>query len=347
MLTGKDMVSAYNGIIAVLIALGLLVLPNRKYMKNKTESILFSLLCTSTLVAALSTIACSVIRSQNLSFGYAGELFSLTVLDIAIVFMVYQWMLYVDFRLYESRDQLTRRYRWMIIPLAVILLLLIVNIFTGILFSVQQDLTRTTTVLYYLMAVVESIYILLSVVLIIKYDKSNPGKRIFNILPPLVFMAGGSLVDIFTDYSAVALGFAVGLLLLYYSMIKGWQYKDDESGYYNNAYLKGILSGESRDADGIHGVIIFEVKGDEKGFEEILKNEMPPDGIIIHDRKKRFILFTGSGNTGDLKFLVSMVEDAAAEDMGEGISLSVKCDTRKNGEDAKTFLGRVMESAAD
>ena len=347
MLTGNEMVSAYNGIIAALIAFGLLILPNRKYMKNKTESRLFSLLCTSTLVAAFSTIACSWVSSQNPSWGHIVILILWTVFEAAILFMVYQWVLYVDFRLYESRDQLTRRYKWLVIPPAFFILLLVVNFFTGILFSIQEDMTYDPTVLYYFMTAVEGIYILISVVQIIKYDKNNPGKRIFNILFPLVFMIGGSLVDAFTGYSATALGFAVGLLLLYYSMIKGWRYKDDESGYYNNAYLKGILSGESREAESIRGVILFEVKGDEKEFEKILKNEMPPDGIIIHDKKKRFILFTGSGNAGDLKFITSMVEDAAAEDMVEGVSLSVKCDTRKNGEDAKTFWGRVTAPASD
>ena len=342
MLTGNEMVSAHNGIMAALIAFGLLILPNRKYMKNKTESRLFSLLCTSTLISALSTVAYSWVSSLDLSWGHVVALIFCTIFKAATLFMVYQWVLYVDFRLYESRDQLGRRYKWLVILPAFFLLLLVVNIFTGILFSLQQDMTYEPTVLYYLMTLVECIYILISVVLIIKYDKTNPGKRIFNILLPLVFMIGGSLVDAFTDYSATALGFAVGVLLLYYSMIKGWRYKDDESGYYNNAYLKGILSGESKDAENIHGVIMFEVTGDEKEFEEILKNEMPPDGIIIHDKKKRFILFTGSGNAGDLKFITSMVEDAAAEDMGEGVSLTIKSDVRKNSEDTKTFLGRVM-----
>ena len=125
MLTGNEMVSAYNGIIAALIAFGLLILPNRKYMKNKTESRLFSLLCTSTLISALSTVAYSWVSSLDLSWGHVVALIFCTIFKAATLFMVYQWVLYVDFRLYESRDQLGRRYKWLVILPAFFLLLLV------------------------------------------------------------------------------------------------------------------------------------------------------------------------------------------------------------------------------
>ena len=73
---------------------------------------------------------------------------------------------------------------------------------------------------------------------------------------------------------------------------------------------------------------------------ELLKKEMPPEGVIVHDSEKRFVLLTRSGNPGDLRFLADMVTDAAEED--KALSLTTKCAARKKGEDAKAFIRRTL-----
>ena len=338
------MVSVYSDAMAFLLIIGLMILPDRKRMRSETEGKLYTGLCVNTLLIALFGGICYAMRGRIESWSEILVLTSKTIVELCLLSLVYQWVMYVDLKLYKSRDQLRRRYWGLYIPVAVFSLLLIINPFTGIIFTILPGNTYASTVIYDVMMAVEFFYILLSMLLMYQYDKAHPGRRSFSVVPALIPIILGSVVSVFTSYSATALGIAVGLVLSYFSMINGWRFEDKESGYYNRALLTGLLNSDSPIVDGIHGAIFFETAGDAGMLGELLKKEMPPEGVIVHDSEKRFVLLTRSGNPGDLRFLADMVTDAASEDEGSALSLKTKCISRKKDEDAKAFLLRsVME----
>ena len=346
-LAKESFVSVYLDAMAALLIFGILLLPDRTRIKSETEGKLFYALCTNTLVMAICSGVCYALHFQTFQWAYHIELFSKTVLELALLHLVYQWLIYVDFKLYASRDQLVRRYKAFFIPIAVFAALLVINMFTSILFTIMPDMKYTSTILYDVMMGIEYLYMAVSVALIYQYDKRHKGRRVFDIVPAVVPMILGSLVNIFTEYSGTALGIAVGLVLLYFSMMNGWRFEDTGSGYYNRAFIKEILEGDSFDADSIQGVISFEAPGGGKELGKILHNELAGDGIIIHESEDRYLLLTENGNIGDLYFLADMVEDAIQDDENSSVALTTKCGIRKGGEDAKTFLERIAISSGN
>lgn len=334
------MVSVYSDAMAFLLIIGLMILPDRKRVRSQTEGRLYGGLCINTLLIALFGGICYAMRGQSENWAAVLVLISKTVVELCLLSLVYQWVMYVDFKLYGSRDQLRRRYWGLYIPVAIFSLLLLINIFTGIVFSIQPDMTYVSTVVYDVMIALEYLYILIPMLLIYQYDRANPGRRSFSIVPALVPILLGSVVSVFTAYSATALGIAVGLVLLYFSMINGWRFEDKESGYYNRALLNGLLKSDSPIVDGIRGAVFFETAGDAGKLGELLKRELPQKSVIVHDSEKRFVLLTRSGNPGDLSFLADMAVYAAEE---EGtLKLTTKCAGRKKGEDAKAFIRRTI-----
>ena len=341
-LTAEAFVSVYLDVMATLLIFGILLLPDRKRIKSETEGELFYGLCINTLIIAICSTVCYALHFQTFQGVYYIELLSKTILELALLSLVYQWMMYVDFKLYASRDQLIRRYKVFFVPIAAFAVLLIVNLFTGILFTITPDMKYTSTVLYDVMMVIEYLYMAVSVALIYQFDRKHKGKRVFDIVPAVVPMILGTFVSILTDYSGTSLGIAVGLVLLYFSMMNGWRYEDVGSGYYNRAFFKRLLKSDGLEAGPIHGIVSFEAPGRGKELGEILQNEMPGDGMIVRESEDRYFLLTENGNLGDLYFLADMVKDAVKEDGTDGFGLSVNCVVREKHEDAGTFLKSLL-----
>ncbi len=65
----------------------------------------------------------------------------MTFKEAIIIYMVRQWILSEDFRLYQSKDHVRRRYGILSIPVILMLALLVVNYYVPLLFEVEKDLT--------------------------------------------------------------------------------------------------------------------------------------------------------------------------------------------------------------
>ena len=174
------MVSVYSDAMAFLLVFGLMLLPDRRYRRKETEAKLFMAICINILLVAFFGGICYALRGQSWEWMPIAELISKTVVELALINIVYQWVVYVDYKLYKSRDQLRRRYRGLYLPVLILMIALIVNLFTGILFTIRPDGGYDSTLMYDVLMAVEYIYILISVLLIIQYDRAHPGRRSFS-----------------------------------------------------------------------------------------------------------------------------------------------------------------------
>lgn len=342
MLDGFSKTSICLDAMAFLLVFGLLILPDRKQIRDKNGAGLFLGLCVNAILIAVFDAVCRVLVTRGFSWSRTAELILRTLLEIAYLHLAYQWIMYADYKLYESPDQLRRRYRGLYIPVLLFVLFLFINLFTGILFSVSPEGLHKTW-LYGLMVFLEFLYMLLPVVLIFQYDREHSKNRLFDVAPTCVPMVGGRVISLLTGYPADVIGAAVGLLLLYFSLMNSRRFEDEMSGYYNRAFLNGILKSDSRETDRLHGLVLFETKDDEEELGRILRGEMPKDGIMIHIRKGTYALLCPGGMKGDLEFLADLVEEAAKEEGFKG-SLRTECMSREKDEDAKAFLLRTVLS---
>ena len=95
-LTAEAFVSVYLDVMAALLIFGILLLPDRKRIKSETEGELFYGLCINTLIIAICSTVCYALHFQTFQGVYYIELLSKTILELALLSLVYQWMMYVD-----------------------------------------------------------------------------------------------------------------------------------------------------------------------------------------------------------------------------------------------------------
>ena len=331
----NSLVSVYSDSMAFLLILGLTIIPRKRDAVDGTRERMFFALCLLSMINALGSCVAYAVHGQSGSFFMSIELAAKTVLEVALLLMAYQWLMYVDYMLYRSRDQLARRYKYFFLPILILLVLLLVNLFTGVLFTIQPDMSYRSTWVYYVLMAVEYIYFAFAFGIIYQYSTKYKHSQVFRITPIIIPVILGTLVNILTDYSASPLGFAIGLVLLYFSFIDSFRYDDEKSGYYNRSYLVGLVEGNEKGADAFCGAICFEASGDgAKELPEILRSELPAKSTIAHIDGGRYILLTRSRRMSDLGFIADMVEDAA-----EGkVSISTQCFTRGKDQSAAAFI---------
>ena len=332
-------------ILAVLFMLVLLLLPKDKWIKDETEKKLFLALIISNLLgAALGTVSYSSLVLRKV-FGAAS--WFRTTRDVCMVCMVivlyhfvFQWLVYVDYRLYQSRDQLFRRYRILYVPVLVFLAGRVFAEIAGSFFSLPLEEIFQVDLLLYMDDIFGFLFILLSAVLAFQYKNQKGRGFLFSILPGVVPILIGYIVNWFTGYSTIAIGDASGVVFLYIAMMSQKHYYDS-FGFYSIDYLSKLQKNGDPGLEKLQGAVIFETSGELDSLGRILRKELAVDDLIIRDASNGFVLLSQTGQPEELKFLADMVEDAAEEEES-GSQITAKCLTRKKGEDVKLFLDRTV-----
>ena len=108
--------------------------------KDYTGTRIFGVMSLFIIVGAVFDIISAVmeyyVRGRELML----VMVSYNAVEICTLWFLFCLMLYSDFRLFESRAHLWRHYRPYLIPVGISTLIYIINIFTGILFTVPRVL---------------------------------------------------------------------------------------------------------------------------------------------------------------------------------------------------------------
>ncbi len=330
----NSLVSVYSDSMAVLLTLGLMIIPRKRDAVDGTKERMFFSMCLLLLINAVASGVSYALHGQSGSLCYGVELAAKTVLELALLLLSYQWVMYVDYMLYKSRDQLKRRYSTLFWPILICIILLLVNLFTGVIFKIQPDMTYTATWVYDVLMAVDYVYFVMAFFIIYQYSTRHKGTRFFRITPVIIPVILGTLVNILTDYSASPLGFAIGLTLLHFSMIGGWRFDDEESGFFNRSFLIRLVEEGQSEAERFWGAICFEAKEGANELPAILRSELPPKSTIAHIDGGKYVLLTESRRMSDIGFIADMIEDAT-----EGkISVSTHCYIRGKDQSAAAFI---------
>ena len=164
----------------------------------------------------------------------------LYTMDILFGFL---WILFADAKVYSENKLLKKRFIPMILPLLVMLVLLIANIFNGWFFEISEENVYSRNFLFVFDYAVTYGYLLAGAGIL--YKNRRRTKR-YTYLPVLLFIlpvAIGSLLQfLFYGIATLWLSAAIGLTSLYISLQTENAYLDRLTGVYNRHYFETYVS---------------------------------------------------------------------------------------------------------
>ncbi|MCR5032301.1 MAG: hypothetical protein K6A92_05505 [Lachnospiraceae bacterium] len=346
-----SIVTVYADIMAFVLVMGLLYMcKSYKVGRDKRADKLFVTLCLMTLINAASNGASYALHHQSSALPAPVRMILPTIAELSVLYVMFLWLLYVDYKIYSSWDRIDRVQKIFFVPVLVVSIAALINLFTGFMFTVDETMMFIARPPFYVLTVFQYAYGILPVVAVLHYVRLHGKLHFFHITPVVVPVVVAALFTLFTDYSARAFGFAVGLVFLHFSYINKWQFDDVESGFYNRHYLDRILELCAAGKRTYKGALQIRVQNPSQAIYDILRQELPKGGELIRTDEHTFLLFTPNARTSMLSLLSCMIEDAAedytlAAEGRDDPGISIQSLTGKKQESTFDFVTRVANSA--
>ena len=346
-IVGNAIVSCYMDAAAILVMVLLLLLSDRLRKRNTPSLRAFSTLCWQVLFTSVACFIFNAMYRQPAPWTRIVALISRTLWDCSVLAVDYQWLVYVDAKLNGKRELEIYKKVLRILPLIVFGVLLIINLFTGIVFSIAEDNSIQPKPLFYLMSLTMFLYFCASALVVWYFDRKSPKVRFLHIGPMIVSVFAALIPQYFTPYGTGIMGFVVGITLLYFSMVDEFRCIDEESQLYNRRFLSFIFDRTLAGKNDKRSALIVEADGHLSAAFEILRDTMHQDNDVIRLEDNKFLMFSGTDNRSELQLLSTHVEEAVAkynsEHPQEKVRITVHCRLRREDEDSFSFLRSVVE----
>ncbi len=339
-------VSLFFNCAAFMMVLGLLLLSKHLYT-GRMGATLYKYLCYSCLLDSFVGILMYLVLGKEIPLPRYAYLIVFVLQEIAIIFLIVTWLLYNYYILYESVDYIIRRAKIVALPaVAVSITCVAIEMWeygrkVDAAFMAVEFLENT------IMVVTGLLYLCLPVILVEKYKKET-GKYVNYVMWPMLWpVVIGTVGNVFVPYNVKTLGYAIGLISLYFSMISIWKYEDIGHEYYNHAYLDRVRHYAKRGMKDYSAALCFRVPGDATGLPEIVHREMPKGVELIRYRSQKYVAVLEGKNKGMFKTMHQMIEEAIEEYDMTHTDKPTKAETelllREKGENALVFVNRVAD----
>lgn len=343
-----SMVTVYGDFTAFVICLGLLLLSGGQ-MRGRDKRIerLFGGMVFFLMINAITNGISYGLHYQSTGWALPIRMILPTIAELSILYTLFTWLLYVDYKIYGLWDRIRIIYRYWQIPVIVITGLSLINIFTGFMFAVDENMLFVRKPLYYVFLFLQYFYGVYPALLLIRYIKNHGNSHFFHLWPTVFPVVVSVLFTTFTPYSARALGFTIALVFLYFSYIDRWRFDDYDSGFYNCHYAKWLADMACDDRYNYHSALFIGVANARESLYELLKAELPLDAEIIRMKNDRFIIFSESSSISFMRLLASAYQKEADEfdsmhtDIPP-IEMTVAYAIREKGQSAKDFINMVI-----
>ncbi len=216
------------------------------------------------VILGLAMVACVVEPLAYMIDGIPGtiqrymNILANTYLHYANATGVFFFCMYVDLSLNHDKIKVKRKYGKISIFVGLILLSLILNIFFGFYFYVDEQNVYHRQPLVSLFYVYVLVGVLYSMFIFISHRRRTgyvPFLPVHMFLIPIV--TGSILQMLFYGVSLAWLGAAVGAVALYMSMLKQKSYTDELTGLYNRMYLEHVIYVRAKsETDSFYGIMI-------------------------------------------------------------------------------------------
>lgn len=347
LIVGYALVSCYIDAAAILLMILLLLLSERLRRRNSASLRFFTALSWQVLFTCVMCFVFNAMYGQTAPWSQNAALISRTLWDYSVLAVDYWWLAYVDAKLYGKRELTTYQRILRILPLIVFLVLLVINLFTGIVFSIAEDNSIQPKPLFYLMTLTMLLYFCASAMLVWYFDRKSKKIRFLHIGPMIISVVAALIPQYMTPFGTGILGFVIGITLLYFSMVDEFSFLDEESELYNTRFLAFIFDNTLARKIDAHSALILEADGNLPASFEILRDILHKDGDVIRLEKNKFLMFSGTDSRSELQLLSTHVEEAVQkhnkEHPLEKARITVNCRLRREDEDVLEFLRSVVE----
>ncbi len=347
MINETAIVSCYADSAAFLV-MGLLLLLSERIRQRRTASLrVFFLLCCTVTVTSILSFAYNAMYKQTAPWTHMAAFAARTLRCYAVLLIILLWLAYVKTTLYGSRRDTPFRQWLLLLPIALYAVFLAVNFFTGIVFTISPDNLIVQKPLYYVMYAVELAYFGLSAFSVWYFDRKGKKVRFFRISPMVISVSLGCFPMLISPYDMSDLGFALGLALLYFSMITELRYVDEQSGLYNRGFLAYLIDLALAGKNDTRSALILDADGDLPSAFEILRDTLHQDGDVLRIEEKKFLMFSDTDSRSALQLLSTYVEEAVEKHNGEHpekkVKITVYSRMRTENQDALEFLRSSVE----
>ena len=295
-IVGEALVSCYVDVASLLAMILLLILSMRfRGLKNTSLRIFRMLSLCVTAICVLPFIH-NAMYMQPAPWCHTAAIVAKTLRECFVILIVGLWLAYVYNKLYGDRNRHLAFYRLVFLPLTALFVLLIVNLFTGIVFTYSSDNRFEPKPLLYAIFAVEFLYFCLSAVIVRYYDRKMMKIRFLRVSPMIVSVLLASGTQFIAPYDIGILGYVIGITLLYFSLVSEIRFVDGESGLYNSGYMAYLFDMAIAGKNDFHSALILETDGDLPACFEILHRVLHQGGDGLHAEAGRPQQSTGAAH---------------------------------------------------
>ena len=362
------MLQAYLYVPTIIVAVLLVSIGTQLgpvYKRKRTDDKIFIGMWGVLLTCILCDLTAIVIFMCGTTHVREVTLISTNLVMILNLVFIYLWTLFINYRLYKSRNRIRRLRILSLIPLFFVLILLVINFFTGIVFYVSAEGELKMRPLWGLYILVQVMYIVGTSSFLVRYKKKSGGLHFFPVKSFIIpFMAGTIGELVIPGMSLPTAGATIGYLLIFFGMLRENTFEDPVTGFYNSFFLERISQEASAGAYSFSSGILF--YSDEIGeymakngiiaknnlmreAAMTLRDELPEGCETMFLGGSRFLIISKVAKEHEeaIRMLINIVTQALTDETGEGLHFKGCYAFRKEGQDPGSLLSELMNMSED
>ncbi len=334
MILGEDyQITLGFDLVAFMILFGMCLIPKDKREGRDTGVRIFVSMAVCIVLGIIFELIRVLMPEGVSKFGIYVVVIADVIVELLIAALLFLFFLYMDYKLYASRDHQRRHIVLYLMPAFIFVILCLLWPVTRKLFGTD---THFLADMYYYSVLMELAYLFMTAVHLIKYYivfGKKPFFHPFSIYAPVLC---GAVITYYLGYNCVFLGFAIGMGFMAFSSADSRRFIDKDTAFFNRAYLgyvREMLSGGTLKRS---SMILFEAKGDRMAFSDILRTELPAHSEVVCLEDGRFVFLSDTGSMTELKALSELVRDGVDDYDGSHsdkilLSDDIQCRVFKDG----------------
>ena len=346
-IVGEAIVSCYMDAASFLVMIVLMLLSER-YRKQTTKSMqIFHMLSLSVAFNCVMSFIYNAMYRQPAPWCHSMALIAKTMRECVVLLSVALWLIYVYHKLYGEKNRHALAFKLGFLPFALFFVLLMINLFTGFIFTYSEENRLEPKPMLYVIFAVEFLYFCSSAAIVRRFDAKTRKIRFLHISPMIISVIIASGTQFIAPYDIGVLGYVAAITLLYLSMISEYRFIDEDSGLYNKGYLGFLFDMALVGKSDVHSALVLKASDNLPASIEIMKNVLHQDGDVIRMEEKKFLMFSHIDSRSTMQYISSLVDEAAdkynTEHPDNKVHITARCRMRTANEDAFTFLRTVMD----
>ena len=231
-----------NGTGIILVAF-LFLLRVRNSETKQTGAVLYDGMLAVTLVALVTETISFLIDGQPFRGCHTLVVLTNTLCTGSTVLVGFLWCLFVDFRIYRSTRRLHRKILTLGIPLLLVQLLMVINLFgTGLIFHVSAENVYSRGPLNFLLYATLFLYFAESIYRVTRSKQTGITIEFFPVFYFVIPCILGTVVQgIFYGLSTGWLAAAVAMVFIHIQLQNINTFVDETSGLFNRKYMNFYL----------------------------------------------------------------------------------------------------------